>query len=163
MEREHQEAKIPGLKTLRLQSPQNFPHASHSMTENWYRRRKQQLFQRSHHQKLKFALLQNNHHHDLTSNWPARVRGRKPLYGRFGKFLRSSLSICRPDSAMPIILKPTWNVGKTWRCSNPVSRTRVPDNDGALSFGILPIDHMHDCGNRPVAICLTSKHRGSTI
>lgn len=99
--------------------------------------------------------FQNPHWHnsqgyDLTSNSPARVRARKPLYGRLGKFFRSNLSICSPERATPMILKPTWNVGDTWRRSKPVSRSSVPDIDGALSFGIRPINQEQVCNAWPV-------------
>ena len=93
------------------------------------------------------SMGQSNWTHDLTSNSPARVRARKPLYGRFGRFFRSSLSICKPERATPIILKDTWNVGQTWRRSIPVSSTKVPVIDGALSLGIRPIDHEQVCRN----------------
>lgn len=46
-------------------------------------------------------------HYDLTSNSPARVRARKPLYGGFARFFKSSLSIFKPERATPMILKPT--------------------------------------------------------
>lgn len=86
--------------------------------------------------------------YDLTSYCPDLVRARNPLYGRVGRFLKSSFSIFKPESATPKILNPTRNVGNTWSRSTPVSNTNVPVIEGVLSLGILPMDQVHVCTNK---------------